>query len=153
MKLDKAIYTAGQIADLAQTDILNVHTWTTRGFADPYHAKPRFRRGRGRVRSYTLRDGLRFFLMARLHKQYRTPLPQGLQVCHAVFGESFDPKTAAYLLLRENVARTIELQWCKDATEVGLELGFEPLSTVINVKHIYDSVCAEAQRILRPAHE
>jgi hypothetical protein len=63
MDLDRAFLSATQIAELAQTDIMNVHTWTTRGFADPYHAKPRVRRGRGKPRSYSRRDALRFFLM------------------------------------------------------------------------------------------
>jgi hypothetical protein len=141
MKLDEAIYSAAQIAELAQTEILNVHTWTSRGFSDPYHAKQRARRGRGRPRSYSLRDGLRFFLMARLHKQYRIPLPQGFQICQLVFAaENFDPDYAAYMVIAESTRRMIDAEWCKDPDEVGRRLAAEPLATVINVKRILDTV-------------
>ena len=93
MNLDVPILGAAQVAELAETEITNIHTWTTRGFTDPYHTKPSIRRGGGRARSYSLRDTLRFFLMARLHNQYRTPLPQGMQICQSVFGEdNFDPQ-------------------------------------------------------------
>jgi hypothetical protein len=143
MKLDDTIFSAAQIAELAQTDILNVHTWTSRGFCNPYHASRRVRRGRGRPRSYSLRDGLRFFLMARLHKQYRTPLPQGLQLCQLVFGEeNFDPDHAAFLVMRESTSEVIDTEWCEDLTSVGKRLALEPLVTVINVKRILETVRA-----------
>lgn len=152
MNLDQAVFSAAQIADVAQTEILDVHTWTSRGFADPYHAKPRARRGRGRPRSYSLRDGLRFFLMARLHKQYRTPLPQGLRICQLVFGEeNFDPGRAAYLVLEESTSRAIGVHWCPDVNAVGGRLAGEPLATVINAKYILDTVAARARRLLKAA--
>jgi|SRR5437870_598836 len=98
MDLDEPLLGAAQVAELANTDIINIHTWTTRGFTDPYHTSPRVRRGGGRARSYSLRDALRFFLMARLHSQYRTPLPQGVQICQSVFGEeNFNPQKAVIL--------------------------------------------------------
>jgi hypothetical protein len=148
MNLDETIYSAAEIAELAQTDILNVHTWTSRGFSDPYHAKRRVRRGRGRPRSYSLRDGLRFFLMARLHKQYRTPLPQGLQLCQLVFGaENFDPDCAAYLVMTESTSEVIDAEWCEDLAAVGRRLAVEPLATVIHVKRILDTVSGSARRL------
>ena len=102
MDLDEPLLGAAQVAELANTDIINIHTWTTRGFTDPYHTSPRVRRGGGRARSYSLRDALRFFLMARLHSQYRTPLPQGVQICQSVFGEeNFNPQKAGYLVVEE----------------------------------------------------
>jgi hypothetical protein len=147
MAIDDTVYSAAQIAELAQTDILNIHTWTSRGFSDPYHAKRRVRRGRGRPRSYSLRDGLRFFLMARLHMQYRTPLPQGLLLCQMVFGTEFEPGHAAYLVLLESNSKVIDTLWCEDTSEVGRRLAVEPLATVINVKRILDTVSGGARRL------
>src|SRR5205823_4426799 len=137
MILDKGILGASQIAAIAETDILNVHTWTTRGFADPY-AKPRIRRGRGRARSYSVRDALRFFLMARLHEQYRTPLPRGFEICELVFAaENFDCGKAAYLVLEQSSSGAIDVQWCPDLNAVAQRLEVEALATVINVKYIF----------------
>jgi hypothetical protein len=143
MNLDEPILGAAQVAELAQTEILNIHTWTTRGFADPYHAKPRVRRGGGRVRSYSIRDALRFFLMARLHKQYRTPLPQGLAICHAVFGEeNFNPEAAGYLVIEEGQFGIGEMRWYQGLGDLKQHLEVEPLSIVINVKRILNHIAS-----------
>jgi hypothetical protein len=40
MSLDEPLLGAAQIGELALTDIVNIRTWTTRGFADPYHTRP-----------------------------------------------------------------------------------------------------------------
>jgi hypothetical protein len=147
MNLDDAFLSATHIADLAQTDIVSVHTWTTRGFADPYHAKPRVRRGGGRVRSYSMRDALRFFLMARLHKQYRLPLPQGLEICQSVFGEeNFNPDKAAFLVLEQGTSRANDATWCADLNSVAARLAAEPLAAVINVKCILDIIVARTRQ-------
>lgn len=146
MKLDEALFTATEVARLAQTDIVNVHTWTTRGFADPYHAKPRVRRGRGKPRSYSVRDALRFFLMARLHEQYRTPLPRGLEICQAVFGEeSFNPDAAVYLVVED--ARSLDLQSYRDLKSLEPRLAGGPVTMVLNVKLILDQISAKALRL------
>ena len=42
MNLDEPLLGAAQVAELAQTDIVNIHTWTTRGFTDPYHTRLAF---------------------------------------------------------------------------------------------------------------
>jgi hypothetical protein len=44
MDLDEPLLGAALIAELADTDIVNIHTWTTRGFTDPHHTKRRVRR-------------------------------------------------------------------------------------------------------------
>jgi len=140
---------AAEVAALAHTDILNVHTWTTRGFADPYHSKPRARRGGGRARSYSVRDALRFFLMARLHKQFRTPLPQGQQICQSVFGEeNFDRAKAAYLLVEEGASGTGEIGWFKDPDSLMRHLAHESVGMVINTKQILHEVESAVGRIL-----
>src|ERR1700731_4300669 len=46
-------------------------------------------------------DALRFYLMARLHKQYGTPLPVGKKICETVFGATFNEKNAAFLILEK----------------------------------------------------
>jgi hypothetical protein len=141
MNLDEPLLGAAQVAELAQTEILNIHTWTTRGFADPYHCKPRVRRGGGRARSYSIRDALRFFLMARLHKQFRTPLPQGLQICQSVFGEeNFNREAAAFLIIEEGQSGIGETRRYKDLKDLTGHLAGEPLSMVINVKHILNHI-------------
>jgi len=152
MNLDEPILGAAQIAEVAETDIMNVHTWTTRGFADPYHAKPRVRRAGGRPRSYSIRDALRFFLMARLHRQYRTPLPQGLQICQTVFGEeNFDPKGAAYLVIEEGASGVGAMRHFPDLKSLTQHLAAEPLSLVINVRHILEHVQSTARQLLAEA--
>ena len=141
MNLDEPLLGAAQVAELANTDIVNIHTWTTRGFTDPYHTSPRDRRGGGRARSYSIRDALRFFLMARLHSQYRTPLPQGSQICQSVFGEeNFNPKKAGYLVLEEGATNTGGVRWFENLKTLQQHLADEPVSLVINVKHILQRV-------------
>lgn len=153
MNLDKPLLGAAQIAELAQTDIVNIHTWTTRGFADPYHTPPRVRRGGGRARSYSIRDALRFFLMARLHSQYRTPLPQGLQICQSVFGEeNFNPQKAGYLVVEEGPSGTGGMRWYENLKTLGEHLAGEPVSLVINVRHILKHVESGARQFLMAAH-
>jgi len=149
MDLDKPLLGAAQIAELADTDIMNIHTWTTRGFTDPYHTSPKVRRGGGRARSYSLRDALRFFLMARLHKQYRTPLPQGLQICQGVFGEeNFNPDTAGYLVVEEGPSGLGGVRWFKNLQSLGSHLASEPVNLVINVKQILEQVTTGARYFL-----
>jgi hypothetical protein len=149
MDLDKPILGASQIAELADTDILNVHTWTTRGFTDPYHNSPKVRRAGGRARTYSIRDALRFYLMARLHKQYRTPMPQGLQISQAVFGEeNFNPQTAGYLVVEEGQSGFGGVRWFKNLQTLGRHLEDEPVNLVINVKQILDQVEAGASRFM-----
>ena len=131
MDLDKALLGAAQVAALANTEILNIHTWTTRGFTDPYHTKARVRRGGGRPRSYSVRDALRFHLMARLHSQYRTPLPQGLRICQSVFAEeNFNPQRAGYLVVQEGPSGNGEVRWYEDLKTLGQHLAGEPVSLV-----------------------
>src|SRR5260370_20913723 len=133
MDLDEPLLGAAHVAELANTDIITIQTWTTRGFTDPYHPSPRVRRGGGRVRSYSLRDALRFFLMARLHSQYRTPLPQGLQICQSVFGEeNFNPQKAGYLVVEEGPGAG-GVRWFENLKTLGPHLAAEPVSVVINV--------------------
>jgi hypothetical protein len=149
MNLDKPTLDAAQVAELAQTDIVNIHTWTTRGFADPYHAKPRVRRGGGRERSYSVRDALRFFLMARLHKQYRTPLPQGRRIGDLVFGEeNFNPKKAGYLVIEEDPFGIGEMRWYADSNAVRGRLEDEPVSMVINVRYILEKIESRARQLI-----
>jgi hypothetical protein len=153
MELDEPMLGAAQIAALAKTDIVNIHTWTTRGFTDPYHTKRRVRRGGGRARSYSIRDALRFFLMARLHSQYRTPLPQGMQICQSVFGEeNFNPEKAGFLVLEEGASGIGKIRWFKDFEALGKQLASEPVNLVINVKHILFQVESGARQLLVAAH-
>ena len=152
MNLDEPLLGAAQIAELAQTDIVNIHTWTTRGFTDPYHTSPRIRRGGGRTRSYSMRDALRFFLMARLHSQYRTPLPLGLQICQSVFGEeNFNPQKAGYLVVEEG-ASVGGMRWYENLKTLGQHLAGEPVSLVINVRHILEHVESGVRRFLVASH-
>jgi hypothetical protein len=147
--LDKPCLGAADVAEIAQTDILNIHTWTTRGFADVYHDKPSVRRAGGRARSYSIRDALRFFLMARLHKQYRTPLPQGMQICQSVFAkENFDPERAAYLVLEEGVSGIGQVAWFGNLRDLEQHLADEPVSLVINVKRILNQVASATTPLL-----
>jgi hypothetical protein len=140
MNLDEPLLGAAEVAELARTDIVNIHTWTTRGFTDPYHASRRVRRGGGRARSYSIRDALRFFLMARLHSQYRTPLPQGSQICQSVFGEeNFNPQKAGYLVLEEGPG-TGGTHWYENLKSLAPHLAGEPVSLVINVRHILEQI-------------
>jgi hypothetical protein len=142
MNLDEPLLGAAQVAELAQIDIVNIHTWTTRGFTDPYHTSRRVRRGGGRVRSYSIRDALRFFLMARLHRQYRTPLPQGLQICQSVFGEeNFDPQKAGYLVVEE-CPGIGGVRWHENLKTLAQHLAGAPVSLVINVRQILEQVGA-----------
>ena len=151
MNLDKPLLLAAQVADLAQTDIVNVHTWTTRGFTDPYHTGPRVRRGGGRPRSYSIRDALRFFLMARLHNQYRTPLPQGSQICQSLFGkENFNPEKAGYLVVEEGPSGRGGARWFENLPALGKHLSGAPVSLVINVEHILRHVEAGSRQYLSP---
>lgn len=141
MKLDEPLLGAAQIAELADTDIINIHTWTTRGFTDPYHTKPRARRGGGRPRSYSIRDALRFFLMARLHRQFRTPLPQGLQICQSVFSEeNFDPEKPGYLVVEEGASGSGGVRWFENLKNLGQHLADESVSLVINVNQILQHI-------------
>ena len=141
MELDEPLLGAAQIAAIAETDIVNIHTWTTRGFTDPYHTKRRVQRGGGRARSYTIRDALRFFLMARLHSQYRTPLPQGMQICQSVFGEeNFNPENAGFLVLEEGESGIRRVRWFVDLEALGPQLASGPVNLVINVRHILQQV-------------
>jgi len=152
MNFDEPLLGAAQVAELAQTDIVNIHTWTTRGFADPYHTSRRVRRGGGRVRSYSIRDALRFFLMARLHSQYRTPLPQGSQICQDVFGEeNFNPQKAGYLVLEEGPGIG-GVRWFENLKTLGQHLEGEAVSLVINVRHILHDVESRARQFLVAAH-
>jgi len=157
MDLDEPLLGAAQVAELANTDIINIHTWTTRGFTDPYHTSPRVRRGGGRARSYSLRDALRFFLMARLHIQYRTPLPQGVQICQSVFGEeNFNPQKAGYLVVEEGPSGVGGIRWYENLKALGQHLADEPVSLVINVRHILQHVESGARQFVvdthRPGH-
>jgi hypothetical protein len=148
MDLDEPLLGAAQIAELVDTDIVNIHTWTTRGFTDPYHTKRRVRRGGGRARSYSTRDALRFFLMARLHRQYRTPLPQGMQICQSVFGEeNFNRQNAGYLVLEEGPSGG-GVRWYKDRKTLDQHLADEPVSLVINVKQISQLVESRVRQLL-----
>jgi len=152
MKLDKPLLTAIQVAELAHTEVVNIHTWTTRGFTDPYHTG-RVRRGGGRARSYSIRDALRFFLMARLHSQYRTPLPQGLQICQQVFAEeNFNPQKAGYLVVEEGESHIGAVRWFKDLKTLGDHLADAPVSLVINVKDILQQVESGARQFLIATH-
>jgi len=152
MNLDEPLLGAAQIAELAQTDIVNIHTWTTRGFTDPYHTSPRIRRGGGRARSYSMRDAFRFFLMALLHSQYRTPLPLGLQICQSVFGEeNFNSQKAGYLVVEEG-APVGGMRWYENLKTLGQHLAGEPVSLVINVRHILEYVESGVSRFLVASH-
>jgi hypothetical protein len=140
MDLDTPFLEAAQIAELSHTDIVTIHTWTTRGFADPYHTR-RARRGGGRPRSYSRRDALRFFLMARLHRQFRTPLPQGLRICQSVFGEeNFDPEKAGYLVVEEGASASGDARWFDDVGKLTKHLDQEPLGLVVNVRRILNEI-------------
>ena len=154
MNLDKPLLGAAQVAELANTDIVNIHTWTTRGFTDPYHTSPRSRRGGGRARSYSIRDVLRFFLMARLHSQYRTPLPQGLHICQSVFGEeNFDPQKAGYLVVEGDPSGVRKVRWYENLKTLEKYLAGEPISLVINVREILQRVESGARQIaMAPYH-
>jgi hypothetical protein len=145
MDLDKPVLGAAQVAELANTDIVNIHTWTTRGFTDPYHSGRRVRRGGGKARSYSIRDALRFFLMARLHKQYRTPLPQGSKICQSVFGEeNLDEDRAGYLVIEERPSGSGRVRWFGSIRDLSPYLSGEPVSLVINVNHILHQVTSQA---------
>jgi len=153
MDLDKPLLGAAQVAELADTDIVNIHTWTTRGFTDPYHTGRRVRRGGGRPRSYSIRDALRFVLMARLHSQYRAPLPQGIQICQSVFGEeNFNSQKAGFLVVEEGPSGTGRVRWYEDVKTLAEHLATEPLSLVINVEHILQHVQAGIRRFLVATH-
>jgi hypothetical protein len=152
MNLDEPLLGAAQVAELARTDIVNIHTWTTRGFTDPYHTSRRVRRGGGRVRSYSIRDALRFFLMARLHSQYRTPLPQGMHICQSVFGEeNFNPQKAGYLVVEEGPG-TGRVRWYENLKTLEQHLAGEPVSLVINVRQILEHVESGTREFPVAAH-
>ena len=155
MDLDKPLLGAAQIAQLANTDIVNIHTWTTRGFTDPYHSNRRVRRGGGRARSYSIRDALRFVLMARLHSQYRTPLPQGMQICESVFGEeNFNPVHAGYLVVEEDQSgKEGRVVWFENLKTLGQHLAGESVSLVINVVQILEQVQSGVRQFMvDPSH-
>jgi hypothetical protein len=149
MDLDTPQFTAARVADLASIDLVAVHTWTSRGLVDPYRAPEEVKRGRGQARTYSLRDALRFYLAGRLHEQYRTPLPQAVRICEAVFGSLFNPQRAAFVLLEESTASTQGSRWCADVQQVAERLAAKPTSTVINVKKILDDVTKHAEYLLK----
>jgi hypothetical protein len=152
MDLDKPLLGAAQVAELANTDIVNIHTWTTRGFTDPYHTKKRVHRGARRPRSYTIRDALQFYLMAHLHRQYRTPLPQGMQICQTVFGEEFNPAKAGYLVVEEGASGVGGARWYANLKTLEQHLAGEPVSLVINVGQILRRVESGARQFLVPTY-
>ncbi len=102
MDIDNPKLDAGQVAKLAHLDVTEVHTWTTRGLCNPYQAPDEIRRGRGRMRSYSIGMPFRFRLMGLLHKQYRVPLPEGRRICEHAFGESVNIQKVRYLLVRSS---------------------------------------------------
>jgi DNA-binding transcriptional MerR regulator len=146
--LDEPQFNAAQVAKLAETDVISIHTWTTRGLTDPHRAESDVRRGRGRQRLYSLRDALRFYLMARLHKQYGTPLPVGKKICETVFGATFNEKNAAFLILEKTTIQVRNTLWCKDAHAVGRALALRPLGTVIHTRKILREVSEHAKYLL-----
>jgi len=104
------------------------------------------------VRSYSIRDALRFFLMARLHSQFRTPLPQGSQICQSVFGEEhFNPEKAGYLVLEEGLGSG-RVRWFENLKSLGPHLEIEAVNLVINVRHVFQDVELRSRQFLIPAH-
>ena len=146
MELDKPQFDAAQIAGLAQIKTLQVHTWTTRGLANPYGSD--IRRGRGEARFYTLRDALKFYIMGRLHEQYRMPLPQGLKICRHVFNDFNQARTDHYLVLKISTRQTVVTEYYGDAKSLTAALASKPLGTVINIARIWGDVSAAAEKIL-----
>lgn len=107
------------------------------------------------MRSYSIRDALRFFLMARLHNQYRTPLPQGRGICESVFGEdSFDPDKAGYLVIEEDRSgKEGKVRWFENLKTLAQHLADEPVSLVINVRQILEEVRSHVRGFMvDPAH-
>jgi hypothetical protein len=86
--------------------------------------------------------------MARLHRQYRTPLLQGMQICQWVFGEeNFNPQKAGYLVLEEAPSGG-GVRWYKDRKALGQHLKDEPVSLVINVRQIRQQVESRVRQVL-----
>jgi len=89
-------------------------------------------------------------LMARLHEQYRLPLPQGIRICAAVFKPGiFTPTNAAFQLLEFATKDSIGTKWFKDLGSAAAQLARQPLSTIVNVANIWAEVSGRAEQILQ----
>jgi hypothetical protein len=148
IKLDTALFSAAQIAEVANLDLVTVNTWTSRGLFDPDKSAQRVRLGRGHARKYSLCDGLRFSLMRYLHKQYSVPLPQGAKICRMIF-EGFNPAktTTKVAVLTISTSVLTKLAWEPTLSEAMQHLERSPLATVINVGLIWSDVSARAQQL------
>jgi hypothetical protein len=146
--LDEKILSAAQVAQVAETDITTVQTWTTRGLTEPYGLPGRLKRGRGRARMYSLRDALKFSLMVRLHKSYRTPLPHGIAICRAVFSDSFVPENARYSIVTAT-PESARATWFPNAESVAKHLKNSRMATVVNVALVFGDTSAAVSKILR----
>ena len=149
MDLDRPQFSAAQIAELAHVEIVTVHTWTTRGLANPYGDRD-IKRGRGQARLYSLRDALRFYLMARFHQQFRLPLPAGIRICQSVFSDSFSTAKAAFLFLDTARPGLVAPTWCKDIHAVEQRLAVKLVGTVLDVKEIVANVTKHAEILKNP---
>jgi len=148
VSIDKPQFNAAQIAELSAIDLVAVHTWTSRGLVDPYKSAEDLKRGRGRARLYSLRDALAFYLMGRLHKQYRLPLPQGRKICRSIFGSGYSPAKTKFVVLSVSTSLLVATAWCSTEAELAELLLRHPLATVLNVGLIWENVSAGAQQFL-----
>jgi MerR HTH family regulatory protein len=146
--LDALTFDAAQVARLAGTDMPTVQTWTTRGITDPYRVGKGFKRGRGRARFYSFRDVLKFYLMAKLRHTYRMPLPRGIDICRMVFGDSFIPDNARFMVVRTGPIGAV-VEWYPDASSLAKKLSTSIVDTVVNVGLIVREVSLEVNKLLR----
>jgi hypothetical protein len=146
-KLDIAQFTASQVAEITNLDIVTVNTWTGRKLTSPYKTANPVRRAGGLARSYTLRDIFKFALMGEMHRQTRLPLPSGIDICRVVFEPPFNPRNPGLLILEQAISKgesRIRAKWCKNEEEVAGRLKGRTFSLVINVGLIMQQMMERA---------
>jgi hypothetical protein len=118
--IDLAQFSAAQVAEIADTTIKVIATWTTRDFAG--RRDPRVKRGGGVARRYSLRDALWFALAAQLHRRYHTPLPQLQAIARLTFGGAFTPERAAFVVVASARPGSASTHYCPDIAAVASQI-------------------------------
>lgn len=136
----------------SSTDTTTIQTWTTRGITDPYRVGRGFKRGRGRARTYSFRDVLKFNLMTQLHKRYRMPLPRGKDICRMAFGDSFNPEKARFGIITATPI-SASVDWTSDEASLIRKLSDSPVEMVVNVGVIHREMSIAATKLLRDREE
>ena len=146
--LDVLQFSSSDVAVIADIPVRTVQNWTDRGLADPYRARSEVRRGGGVARRYSLRDALRFYLMARLHRDLRIPLPQGIRICGSAFGDTFNPLKPGVLVLQKSTAVTVGFKWYRNEDELTEFLRHAPTASIVNAQLILRNVTEKAKQLL-----